>query len=76
MMLESNLYAGNQRISSKLEDLKYGVSVTDKCIGWEETEQVILATYEQLSAKRDITLHTCGMVLSGITIRNLLTTRG
>jgi 3-deoxy-7-phosphoheptulonate synthase len=76
MMLESNLYEGNQRISSNLEDLKYGVSVTDKCIGWEETEQVILAAYEQLSAKRDITLHTCGMVLSGITIRNLLTTRG
>jgi len=76
MMLESNLYEGNQQVSSNLEELKYGVSVTDKCIGWEETEQTVLAAYENLSAKRDITLHTCGMVLSGIPIRNLLTTRG
>ncbi|MBF2022524.1 MAG: 3-deoxy-7-phosphoheptulonate synthase [Hydrococcus sp. C42_A2020_068] len=49
MMLESNLYQGNQPIPSQLEQLKYGVSVTDKCIGWEETEQIILAAYEKLS---------------------------
>jgi len=42
MMLESNLHEGNQPIPSKLEQLKYGVSVTDKCIGWEETEKIIL----------------------------------
>jgi len=41
MMLESNLHEGNQPIPSKLEQLKYGVSVTDKCIGWEETEKII-----------------------------------
>jgi 3-deoxy-7-phosphoheptulonate synthase len=48
MMLESNLYEGNQPIFSKQEQLKYGVSVTDKCISWEETEKIILATHEQL----------------------------
>lgn len=48
MMLESNLYEGNQPIPQKLEQLKYGVSVTDKCISWEETEQIILAAYEKL----------------------------
>jgi 3-deoxy-7-phosphoheptulonate synthase len=48
MMLESNLYEGNQHIPSKLEELKYGVSVTDKCINWEETERIILAAYEKL----------------------------
>ncbi len=76
MMLESNLYEGNQHIPSSLEDLTYGVSVTDKCIGWEETEQIILDAYEKLGATRDITFHSCGMVLSGIPIRNLLTTKG
>ncbi len=30
------------------EELKYGVSVTDKCISWEETEKIILAAYEKL----------------------------
>ncbi len=49
MMLESNLYEGNQPISNNREQLKYGVSVTDKCIGWKETERIILAAYEQLT---------------------------
>jgi 3-deoxy-7-phosphoheptulonate synthase len=48
MMLESNLYEGNQSLANR-EQLKYGVSVTDKCISWEETEKVILAAYEALS---------------------------
>ncbi len=48
MMLESNLYPGNQQITGKREDLQYGVSVTDKCIGWEETEKIILAAHAKL----------------------------
>ncbi|MBE9036889.1 3-deoxy-7-phosphoheptulonate synthase [aff. Roholtiella sp. LEGE 12411] len=48
MMLESNLYEGNQPIIDKREELKYGVSVTDKCINWEETEKIILAAHERL----------------------------
>ncbi|RMG08192.1 MAG: 3-deoxy-7-phosphoheptulonate synthase [Cyanobacteria bacterium J055] len=48
MMLESNLYEGNQSIPSNLQDLKYGVSITDKCISWEETERIILEAYETL----------------------------
>ncbi|MDB9376081.1 3-deoxy-7-phosphoheptulonate synthase [Nodularia sphaerocarpa] len=49
LMLESNLYEGNQPMTGKREDLKYGVSVTDKCISWDETEKVILAAYQKLS---------------------------
>lgn len=50
LMLESNIYEGSQAIPipSQLDQLKYGVSVTDKCIGWEETEEMILAAYEKL----------------------------
>lgn len=40
-MLESNLFEGNQKIPSDLKDLKYGVSVTDPCIGWDETERIV-----------------------------------
>ncbi len=46
MMLESNINAGNQPL---LPELKYGVSITDGCIGWEETERLILTAHEQLS---------------------------
>jgi 3-deoxy-7-phosphoheptulonate synthase len=48
MMLESHLYEGSQAITGKQEELKYGISVTDKCIGWEETEKIILAAHEKL----------------------------
>ncbi|MBE9215994.1 3-deoxy-7-phosphoheptulonate synthase [Plectonema cf. radiosum LEGE 06105] len=48
MMLESNLNEGNQKIPTNLAELKHGVSVTDACIGWEETERIILAAYEKL----------------------------
>ena len=49
MMLESNLYEGSQPITGNREDLKYGVSVTDKCINWEETERIILAAHAKLT---------------------------
>lgn len=49
LMLESNLYEGNQPITGNREDLKYGVSVTDKCISWEDTERIILAAHAKLS---------------------------
>lgn len=39
LMIESNLEAGNQSIPSDLQDLKYGVSVTDACISWDTTEK-------------------------------------
>lgn len=48
MMLESNLSEGNQPIPENISELKYGVSVTDKCIDWAETEKIILAAYEKL----------------------------
>jgi 3-deoxy-7-phosphoheptulonate synthase len=41
MMLESNLERGNQPIPQDLSQLRYGVSVTDACIDWATTEQVL-----------------------------------
>ena len=49
-MLESNLRAGNQKIPSNLEELEYGVSVTDGCIDWETTESLLLDIAAQLRA--------------------------
>lgn len=47
-MIESNLCAGNQSIPTDLKQLKYGVSVTDKCVDWETTETMILAARGRL----------------------------
>ena len=41
LMIESNIHAGNQSIPENLEDLRYGVSVTDGCIDWESTESCL-----------------------------------
>ena len=40
VMLESNLIEGRQDIGKK-DDLVYGQSITDACIGWHETEELI-----------------------------------
>jgi 3-deoxy-7-phosphoheptulonate synthase len=38
VMLESNLCEGNQPIPDDLEEIRYGVSITDACLDWEATE--------------------------------------
>ncbi|MCP3675622.1 MAG: 3-deoxy-7-phosphoheptulonate synthase [Gammaproteobacteria bacterium] len=48
MMLESHLNEGNQKISSNLSQLDYGVSVTDACINWQTTEDLIEESYKIL----------------------------
>jgi len=37
VMIESNLVAGNQKLVGGLDNLAYGQSVTDACLGWEDT---------------------------------------
>ncbi len=36
VMLESNLFEGNQKLG-RAQDLRYGVSITDACLGWDTT---------------------------------------
>ncbi|MEE8542120.1 MAG: 3-deoxy-7-phosphoheptulonate synthase, partial [Desulfobacterales bacterium] len=48
LMLESNLHEGNQKVCSDVSSLKYGVSITDECISWETTEQLMLWANEKL----------------------------
>ena len=45
VMLESHLVDGNQKIS---EDMVYGQSVTDGCLGWKKTEQLLLNMADSL----------------------------
>jgi 3-deoxy-7-phosphoheptulonate synthase len=46
-MLESNLLAGSQKLVPGVA-LRRGVSVTDACIGWEETREGLLRVADQL----------------------------
>ena len=40
VMIESHLNEGNQKVGP-LSSLQYGVSITDSCIGWDDTEQLL-----------------------------------
>ncbi len=41
VMIESNLREGNQPIPDDLSEIRPGVSITDACIGWEDTEAAL-----------------------------------
>ena len=44
-MIESNINGGNQLIKPKM---RYGVSVTDACLDWENTYRIILDSHAAL----------------------------
>lgn len=48
LMVESHLNEGNQPIPKSLKELRYGVSITDSCIGWEATERMLRWGYAEL----------------------------
>ncbi|MGC6466009.1 MAG: 3-deoxy-7-phosphoheptulonate synthase [Akkermansiaceae bacterium] len=49
VMVESNLVEGNQKIS---DNMTYGQSVTDACINWQTTEEVLEAFSNAVQARR------------------------
>ncbi len=45
-MVESNLSEGNQALPADRSTLKYGVSITDACIGWDKTAELLERAYK------------------------------
>ncbi len=52
VMIESNLAEGSQSIPENLAALRYGVSVTDACLGWEVTERALRWGRDMLATAR------------------------
>lgn len=52
LMIESHLHAGNQKISSNPNELQYGMSVTDGCVSWETTEDMLRKAHQELLTYR------------------------
>lgn len=50
IMLESHINAGNQSLKDP-KDLAYGVSITDACIDWDTTEELMLKLYDTLETR-------------------------
>ncbi|VEI45724.1 phospho-2-dehydro-3-deoxyheptonate aldolase [Actinobacillus equuli] len=53
VMIESHLVEGRQELGDgNLENLAYGQSVTDACIGWEDSEKALFALAEAVEQRR------------------------
>ncbi|KAL6950104.1 3-deoxy-7-phosphoheptulonate synthase [Hanseniaspora vineae] len=56
VMIESNLAEGRQDVPEEggRDKLKYGCSITDACISWETTEQVLTLLAEGVEKRRQV----------------------
>lgn len=55
IMIESNLKSGNQKLDiNNLNLLEYGKSITDECIDWEDTEDILIQLSNSIKMKRMI----------------------
>ncbi|KAH6658878.1 phospho-2-dehydro-3-deoxyheptonate aldolase [Truncatella angustata] len=53
VMIESNINEGNQKVPPEgKSSLKYGVSITDACIGWHDTESVLQNLADAVKQRR------------------------
>merc|ERR1712000_556771 len=53
VMIESNINEGAQKVPAEGKaGLKYGVSITDACIGWEDTEKVLAELADAVATRR------------------------
>ena len=56
VMVESHLLAGAQKFSAGKDDparLAYGQSITDACIGWDDSASVLQALSDAVLARRN-----------------------
>ena len=53
-MLESFLEPGNQSIAQSRAELKYGVSITDACLGWTQTESLLRGAAARVNRRERI----------------------
>ncbi|KAL8897193.1 MAG: hypothetical protein Q9192_002697 [Flavoplaca navasiana] len=55
VMIESNINEGAQKVPKEGKaGLKYGVSITDACIGWDDTEKVLEQLANAAAKRRDV----------------------
>ena len=50
IMLESHLFEGNQSSEQPRSEMRYGVSITDACIDWDTTADLLSRCHQQLLA--------------------------
>ena len=54
-MMESNINPGAQKLNGDRDSLQYGVSVTDACLGWDETADLLRWAENEVKSKTLVT---------------------
>jgi 3-deoxy-7-phosphoheptulonate synthase len=52
VMIESNLVEGNQKLTKDLKSLTHGQSITDACLGWDDTVETLDVLAEAVRKRR------------------------
>jgi 3-deoxy-7-phosphoheptulonate synthase len=52
VMIESHLKEGSQKVGP-LDSLEYGVSITDACIGWEDTDYLVRTLAKSVKSRKN-----------------------
>ena len=55
VMIESNLVEGNQKLTADLASLTHGQSITDACLGWDDTVDTLDMLAEAVRTRRQTT---------------------
>jgi 3-deoxy-7-phosphoheptulonate synthase len=50
VMIESSLSEGNQPLEKDVSRLQYGISITDPCLGWDDTERLLRFARDELAS--------------------------
>jgi 3-deoxy-7-phosphoheptulonate synthase len=56
VMVESHLHGGTQKFSPGKDDpaqLEYGKSITDPCLGWDDSVELLESLSEAVKARRN-----------------------
>jgi 3-deoxy-7-phosphoheptulonate synthase len=54
VMIESHLEEGSQPMAPSLDQLRYGVSITDACLGWDVTERMLRWGAKELARSTEL----------------------
>ena len=58
MILESHLNEGKQYLQGSPQDLQYGVSITDSCLNWESTKNLILWAQKHIKESVELSIES------------------
>jgi 3-deoxy-7-phosphoheptulonate synthase len=54
VMIESNLVEGSQKLTSDISALRHGQSVTDACLGWDDTVETLDVLADAVRKRRQV----------------------